>query len=150
MAWKIAAAAAAGLSLSASAPAIAQHHWGYSGEAAPKNWGKLDPEFAACAIGKSAIADRHRRKSSEARARRRSGSTIKKGTTEILNNGHTVQVNYQPGSALTVEGRSFELKQFHFHAPSENTFNGKHFPLEGHLVHADKNGKLAVVAVMFS
>src|SRR4029077_15771341 len=26
----------------------------------------------------------------------------------------------------------------------------KHFPLEAHLVHADKNGNLAVVAVMFT
>ena len=48
------------------------------------------------------------------------------------------------------DGRTFELKQFHFHAPSENTVNGKHFPLEGHLVHADQDGNLAVVAVMFN
>jgi carbonic anhydrase len=48
-----------------------------------------------------------------------------------------------------VVGRTFELKQFHFHSPSENTINGKHFPLEAHLVHADKDGNLAVVAVMF-
>ena len=48
-----------------------------------------------------------------------------------------------------IGGRPFELKQFHFHAPSENKINGKQFPLESHLVHADKDGNLAVVAVMF-
>jgi carbonic anhydrase len=148
MAWKIAAAAAAGLALGASAPAMAQHHWGYSGEAAPQNWGKLDPEFATCATGKSQspidISKSTPHDPTPVRL------DYKKGTTEILNNGHTVQVNYQPGSSLTLDGRSFELKQFHFHAPSENTFNGKHFPLEGHLVHADKDGNLAVVAVMFT
>jgi carbonic anhydrase len=48
-----------------------------------------------------------------------------------------------------VDGLRFELKQFHFHAPSENKINGKQFSLEGHLVHADRDGNLAVVAVMF-
>jgi carbonic anhydrase len=32
--------------------------------------------------------------------------------------------------------------------PSENLIQGKSFPMEGHLVHADKDGHLAVVAVM--
>ncbi len=42
-----------------------------------------------------------------------------------------------------------KLKQFHFHTPSENNINGKSFPLEAHFVHASKDGKLAVVALMF-
>jgi carbonic anhydrase len=149
MNWKIAAPVAACLTLGSIHPAMAQHHhWGYSGEGAPQNWGKLDPEFATCASGKSQspIDLGKSTKGNPTPVR----LDYKKGTTEILNNGHTVQVNYQPGSALTLDGRSFELKQFHFHAPSENTFNGKHFPLEGHLVHADKDGNLTVVAVMFS
>ena len=39
--------------------------------------------------------------------------------------------------------------QLHFHSPSENTIDGKSFPLEMHLVHKDAQGNLAVVAVMF-
>jgi carbonic anhydrase len=58
-------------------------------------------------------------------------------------------VNYAPGSTLSVDGRDFELKQYHFHEPSENLVNGKSYPMEVHLVHADKDGNLAVVAVMF-
>jgi carbonic anhydrase len=106
----------AGAALAASPIAMAQAHWTYEGEAGPENWGKLDPKFVMCGIGRN----------------------------------QSLQVNYTPGSTLMVDGREFELKQFHFHAPSENTMNGKHFPLEGHLVHADKDGNLAVVAVMFS
>src|SRR6185369_17284572 len=54
MNWKTAAAVAACLALGSIHPAKAQHHhWGYSGEVAPQNWGKLDPEFATCASGKS-------------------------------------------------------------------------------------------------
>lgn len=47
-----------------------------------------------------------------------------------------------------VDGIAFELKQFHFHAPGENRIEGKEHPLEAHLVYADKDGNLAVVAVM--
>ena len=127
--------------------AFAQHHWTYSGEAGPQNWGKLEAEFAACGIGKnqSPIDLAHVPKGDLKPLK----LTYGKGATEIENNGHTMQVNYHAGSSLTVDGHVYELKQFHFHAPSENTFNGKHFPLEGHFVHADKDGHLAVVAVMF-
>ena len=144
MKLKITAIALAGLAFSASA----QHHqWGYSGEGAPQNWGKLDQEFAACSRGKTqSPIDVAGTAKSDLKPL---AFDYRGGTAEILNNGHTVQVDYQPGSTLTAGGRRFELKQFHFHAPSENTFNGRHFPLEGHLVHADKDGKLAVVAVMF-
>jgi carbonic anhydrase len=43
----------------------------------------------------------------------------------------------------------FELKQVHFHSPSENTIDGKSFPMEAHFVHADAKGNLAVLALMF-
>jgi len=130
-----------------SCGALAQHHWSYSGEAGPQNWGKLEAEFAACGIGKNqSPIDLVNVPKGDLKPLE---IAYGKGANEIVNNGHTVQVNYRPGSSLVVDGRSFELKQFHFHAPSENTFDGKHFPLEGHFVHADKDGHLAVVAVMF-
>ncbi len=68
---------------------------------------------------------------------------------EIENNGHTIQVNFPAGSSLNLDGHVYTLKQFHFHTTSENTIDGKSFPLEGHFVHADDKGNLAVVAVMF-
>ena len=71
------------------------------------------------------------------------------GGNEAVNNGHTIQVNYAAGSTINVDGQSFELKQFHFHSPSENTIEGHSFPMEAHFVHADKDGNLAVIAVMF-
>ncbi len=136
----------AAFALGATAPALAQH-WGYSGEAGPENWSKIDPKFAMCALGRNqAPIDLGGFVEAELKPLT---LAYKAGAADIVNNGHTVQVNYAPGSALTVSGRTFELKQFHFHAPSENKVGGKQFPLEGHLVHADKDGNLAVVAVMF-
>lgn len=137
-----------GCILLAGSAAYAQHapHWTYSGEHGPANWAKLAPEFSAC-VGKNQspinLTD-----FVEADLEPISFA-YKVGGNEILNNGHAVQINYAEGSSITVDGTKFDLKQFHFHSPSENQINGKSFPLETHLVHADKNGNLAVVAVMF-
>ncbi|GAB6479057.1 hypothetical protein bcgnr5380_61890 [Bacillus cereus] len=49
----------------------------------------------------------------------------------------------------TIRGRHFKLAQFHFHAQSEHTLDGKHFPLEGHFVFKAQDGRLAVVGVMY-
>jgi len=71
----------------------------------------------------------------------------KPGGLEILNNGHTIQVNRAAGSSITVGGEKYELLQFHFHTPSENTVNDTAFPIEMHLVHKNARGELAVVGV---
>jgi len=67
----------------------------------------------------------------------------------MINNGHTIQLNYGSGSSITVDGQTFELLQFHFHSPSENHINGVSYPMEVHLVHKDAEGNLGVVGVMF-
>ncbi len=45
-----------------------------------------------------------------------------------------MQVNFKPGNTAVVGGSELELVQFHFHTPSEHTFDGVHTPLEVHLV----------------
>jgi carbonic anhydrase len=122
-------------------------HWAYSGPEGPDHWAKLTLEYSACAGQNQSPVDLSGFIDADL-------ETIEfdyqPGGNEILNNGHAVQVNYAPGSRIAVEGHTFALKQFHFHAPSENHINGRSFPMEGHLVHADEAGKLAVVAVMFT
>lgn len=123
-------------------------HWSYSGHNGPEHWGELDEAFIMCGIGKNQTpinltgfveADL-----------KAIDFDYKAGATEILNNGHAVQVNYNGGSNVTIDGKTFELKQFHFHSPSENNIEGKSFDMEAHLVHADKDGNLAVVTVMLT
>ncbi|MBE9398641.1 carbonic anhydrase family protein [Pontibacterium sp. N1Y112] len=122
-------------------------HWTYSGQGGPDQWGVLDKSFGACGDGKSqSPINITRVVDGELPAL---GMTYTAGGNEVLNNGHTIQVNYAAGNVLSVGERSFELKQFHFHAPSENMIQGRSFPMEAHFVHADKDGNLAVVAVMF-
>ncbi len=122
-------------------------HWGYTGHGSPEKWAELSPDNKMCGIGKnqspinvttSLDADLEPLK-----------LTYAKSSKEILNNGHTIQVNMEAGDTLTVDGISFDLKQFHFHTPSENHIDGKSFPLEAHFVHLDKKGNIAVLALMF-
>lgn len=67
---------------------------------------------------------------------------------KVEDNGHAVQVDTHATEA-TIRGRHFKLAQFHFHAQSEHTLDGKHFPLEGHFVFKAQDGRLAVVGVMY-
>jgi carbonic anhydrase len=68
----------------------------------------------------------------------------------VVNNGHTIQVNYAQGSSASIDGENYALLQFHFHTPSEHTINNKASAMELHLVHRSEAGKLAVIAVMLS
>ncbi|EUJ16880.1 eukaryotic-type carbonic anhydrase family protein [Listeria aquatica FSL S10-1188] len=70
-----------------------------------------------------------------------------KTMVDEVDNGHSIQVD-DTGSAV-IDGRNFDLQQFHFHAKSEHTVDGNHYPIEVHFVNQAQDGRLAVVAVFF-
>ncbi|WP_409525239.1 carbonic anhydrase [Nitrincola sp. MINF-07-Sa-05] len=119
--------------------------WSYSGDTGPDNWVKLSPEYSECAGSNQSPINITGLVKAELEP---VVFNYDAGSADILNNGHTVQINTLPGSSIIVDDIAFELKQFHFHVPSENQLHSKSFPMEGHLVHADKHGNLAVVAVL--
>lgn len=133
-------------------PAAAQEgahppHWGYAGEVGPEHWAEFESDFGACSSGRNqSPVDLSNFIEAELPP---IAFDYKPGGHEVVNNGHAVQVNYNAGSSITIDSTVFELKQFHFHSPSENTINGESFPMEAHFVHADAKGNLAVVALMF-
>jgi carbonic anhydrase len=122
-------------------------HWSYSGATGPENWAELAPEFAACGVGFNQspinITKTVAAELASLQFNYESNSTV------IVNNGHTLQINAAPNSSLHAGGEYFKLVQLHFHSPSEHQVNGEIFPLEGHFVHQNKKGALAVVAVLF-
>ncbi len=120
-------------------------HWGYIGEGGPENWGKLSPEFSSCDLG---TAQSPINISSPIEANLDGLEfNYQKSPLHIINNGHTIQVNYQSESALKLDGETYKLVQFHFHNPSEHKVNDRNFPMELHLVHQNEKGSLAVVGV---
>ncbi len=140
-------ALALGLSVSIGNADESVPHWGYTGHNTPDTWGKLSPKFRECGVGmnQSPIDI----KDSLHVGLPPLTLEFKSASKNIINNGHTVQVNMESGSTFQIDGKTFELKQFHFHTPSENHINGKAFPMEAHFVTKDKEGDLAVVALMF-
>jgi len=125
-------------------------HWSYTGPTGPANWGTLEKSYSACALGKSQspidIRDDVATKADLPPIVFDYGPS----PLRIIDNGHTIQINYAPGSFITVGDKRYDLVQFHFHKPSEEKVNGKSYDMVAHLVHKDKDGHLAVVAVLLA
>jgi methyl-accepting chemotaxis protein len=120
-------------------------HWGYTGNDGPQYWGDLSSEYATCKTGTA-----------------QSPIDISKTTSadlndiefdyrdtplKVLNNGHAIQVNYTSDSFMRVGSNVYKVLQLHFHSPSENTFRGKPYAMEMHIVHKNAQGQLGVVGV---
>jgi len=67
---------------------------------------------------------------------------------QVENTGHVIEVPYAPGSTLVIGFDTYQLAQFHFHAPAEHAVNGRLADMELHLVHRNALGNLAVVGVL--
>ena len=120
--------------------------WSYEGATGPLNWGKL-PGNAMCGTGRNqSPVNIEAALKTSAKPLQPSYAT---GSKDIVNNGHTIQIDFESGDTLVVDNATFTLQQMHFHAPSENQIAGRSFPMEAHFVHADPQGNLLVVAVMF-
>lgn len=67
------------------------------------------------------------------------------GPGRLFNDGHRVQVNVAPGSAIIVNNVNFALQEFHFHWPAEHRLMGNRPAAEIHMVHKTPAGRIAVV-----
>jgi carbonic anhydrase len=127
-------------------PKVFSNVWSYEGEYGPANWGKINPAWAKCGDGN-----------------RQSPIDIRDGmkveleqitfdyhpsSFNVTDNGKTVQVMVGSGNFITVNNRTYELIQFHFHRPSEERINGKGYEMVVHLVHKDGEGRIAMLALL--
>ncbi len=123
--------------------------WSYRGGNGPMNWGRLDRSYRACSKGHEQspinIHDTHRNK-----ALKPIEFHYMSGPVTMVNNGHTIEVDVQPGSYILANGVRYDLEQFHFHHPSEHAVNGHLTDMVVHLVHKSADGRLAVVAVLLN
>jgi carbonic anhydrase len=123
-------------------------HWTYEGEAGPDHWSELAEEFDMCSKGRNQspidlAPDIH------ADLPELIFDYTNPGNLVEVNTGHAIQENVRPGNYILIKDDRFELKQFHFHSPSEHLVNGKAYSMETHWVHQNKKGDYVVVGLLF-
>ena len=138
------------------APSARPAHWGYAGENGPENWASLSPVYAVCGEGKNQSPINIVKTEIKGGASWKldyKTTSLRIAHTEhmddIIDNGHTIQITVDEGSTFTFGDKTYSLKQFHFHTPSEHTLDGEHAPMEMHMVHQSEDGSLAVVGILF-
>lgn len=138
----------AGIAVASDTPshgAAAAPHWSYEGDGNPVKWGELQSDFKMCQLGlEQTPIDLTNGIRGDVGA---VDYDYKPLPLRIVNNGHTIQLNADPGSACVIAGIRYELLQFHLRHPSEHLLAGKGFDLECHFVHRSAAGALAVTGV---
>ena len=119
--------------------------WGYDEESGPDAWGKLVEAFALCGSGtKQSPIDLPR----SAKQGRHVKIAYRAAPMHIMDNGHTIQLSYDAGSRIHINGVTYELKRIQMHSPSEHTINGTVYPMELQLIHTDAKNKIAILSVL--
>lgn len=122
-------------------------HWHYEGPEGPEFWGELHPDFAACSDGVEQSPIDLPGDLLDPTAIEPLDLTHCTTAVHSVNNGHTIQYDVTAGCSAVIGGTSYDLKQFHFHTPSEHAWDGVYADLEVHFVHKSVTGALAVIGV---
>jgi carbonic anhydrase len=136
-------------------PPAGAAHWDYETDG-PVKWASLSPDFASCGAGKhQSPIDLTGAKPAKLTQLLTSFQPAElrvvhhEHMADVVNTGHSVQVNASGTDTVTVGEERFVLLQYHFHSPSEHHVNGRSYPAEMHMVHKAADGKLAVIGVLF-
>ncbi len=124
-------------------------HWNYEGETGPEHWAEFERDsdcggqfqspvniISVNAQADSSLKPLDIHYSAETKIH------------EVINNGHSIQYNFDSGDYINYKGDTYKLKQIHFHEGSEHTINGIRYPLVIHMVHVNDNNQFLVLAVM--
>lgn len=124
-------------------------HWSYEGETGPEHWAEFEKD--------SDCDGKHQSPINIISVEAKTDTDLKPldiyyasqtKIHDVVNNGHSIQYNFEPGDYINYKGKKFELKQIHFHEASEHTINGVRFPIVIHMVHVSKDKEFLVLAIM--
>lgn len=124
-------------------------HWSYSGETAPEHWAEIEKNSDCNGKQQSPINIIH--KDTDSIPAKTDLKILYTPTTlisEVENNGHSIQFDFEAGDSINYKNETYYLKQIHFHEPSEHKVNGIIYPIEMHLVHLNKTGKITVIGIL--
>ncbi|XP_020108570.1 alpha carbonic anhydrase 7-like [Ananas comosus] len=117
----------------------------------PQHWGQIHEAWAACGRGRAQspidiLCGRVQIDPSLGTLQRYytpSNATLK-------NRGHDIMLQWEADAgALWIGGTKYDLKQLHWHSPSEHAINGQRYSLEMHMVHQSADQKIAVVGILY-
>lgn len=130
-----------------AAQAAGTPQWQYSGEFGPEHWGHMRPDYLQCERGQrqSPIDIKAANKRIQAPLQ----FEYRKAPLRIVNDGHTVRVRFNNGSALLMGKERFTLQQFHFHTPGGDKLAGEEFAMGMHFLHKSRAGRLVSLVVLF-
>ncbi len=134
------------LGMAATASAQSASKWSYEGKTGPLRWAKLDPSYEACSKGheQSPIDITHAHLD---KALPPIEFHYMAGSVTLENTGRTIVAHVNPGSYIVAGGVRYDLVEFDFRHPSEETVQGKLSDMSIHLTHKSADGKLAILAV---
>lgn len=140
-----------GLSTFAAAQNSAQNTvpWGYQGKYGPLVWGKLSPDYRACAKG-------HEQSPVDLGPARLDSALqplqfhYVAGPVTLVNDGGTIVVHIDPGSYMVADGVRYELTELQFRHPSEHAVKGRLADMEVDFVHRAADGKMAILGVLLT
>jgi carbonic anhydrase len=134
------------LGVTSVAAAQTTTNWNYYGKTGPLGWSRLDPSFQACSLG-------HEQSPIDIRNTRLDKTLqpiefhYRSGPVTLENDGRTIVVHVNPGSYIVAGGVRYNLVQYQFRHPSEESVKGKLTDMSVQLVHKSDDGKIAILAV---
>jgi carbonic anhydrase len=134
----------------AAAPTTAKWNHDPRSPIGPRHWGEIDG-FGTCATGRRQSPINF--DTDDVRVRRGAPLSVRYDESELVveNTGHVVNVPVPAGGddVLEIGGDRYTLREYHFHAPSEHTVNGRYADVEAHLVHTNAEGEAAVIGIFY-
>lgn len=119
--------------------------WSYTGPTGPNNWGSLKEEYAICSKGKEQSPINIQ---STTQKPLPLGINYHAGQFKVEINKKTITLIPESNTnTINLQGSNYELKQLHFHIPSEHLINGHQSDMEIHFVHEDRNHSVAVIGI---
>ncbi|XP_022874799.1 alpha carbonic anhydrase 7-like [Olea europaea var. sylvestris] len=117
----------------------------------PAHWGEIKPEWRMCNSGSTQspidlLNERVEVVSHLGRLHR----DYKPSNATLINRGHDMMLSWEAGAgSIQINGTLYQLRQCHWHSPSEHTLNGRRFDLEIHMVHESMDNRTAVIGIMY-
>lgn len=122
--------------------------WGYHGHTGPSEWGEIEDGFAICSLGNEQSPINIESRETQTADMPHITFHYTPSACQVVNNGHTIEIRLKEAGFIHIAADEYRLVQFHFHSPSEEQIDGKHFPMVAHFVHRNESGELAVIALL--